>query len=79
MGHCRIGAWSARSRANLTRELHPDGSNVGVNDGTAAGQTIMHFHVHLIPRFYGDTPNPRGGVRHVIPGKGDYTAGSASR
>jgi diadenosine tetraphosphate (Ap4A) HIT family hydrolase len=48
------------------------GFNVGVNAGEAAGQTIMHCHVHLIPRRAGDVQSPRGGVRHVIPGRGDY-------
>jgi ATP adenylyltransferase len=48
------------------------GFNIGVNIGEAAGQTIFHCHIHLIPRRHGDVENPRGGVRHVIPGKGDY-------
>ena len=48
------------------------GFNVGVNIGEAAGQTIFHCHIHLIPRRHGDVENPRGGVRHIIPGKGDY-------
>ena len=48
------------------------GFNLGVNDGLSAGQTIFHAHLHLIPRRYGDVENPRGGVRHVIPGKGYY-------
>ena len=46
--------------------------NIGINNGVAAGQTVMWPHVHLIPRRRGDTPNPKGGVRHVIPLKGDY-------
>ena len=50
----------------------PDGYNVGFNAGEAAGQTVMHLHVHVIPRYHGDTPDPRGGVRHVIPGKGSW-------
>lgn len=50
----------------------PDGYNIGMNCGSAAGQTVMHFHCHVIPRYRGDTPNPRGGIRHCIPGKGDY-------
>jgi len=56
---------------------NPDvkGFNVGVNDGEAAGQTIAHCHFHLIPRRVGDVPIARGGVRHVIPGKGDYING----
>jgi ATP adenylyltransferase len=48
------------------------GFNVGVNVGRAAGQSVMHCHWHLIPRRPGDVPNPRGGVRHIIPGNGDY-------
>jgi diadenosine tetraphosphate (Ap4A) HIT family hydrolase len=48
------------------------GFNVGMNVGAVAGQTIFHCHVHLIPRRAGDVKNPRGGVRHVIPGKGFY-------
>ena len=49
-----------------------DGFNIGVNAGAVAGQTIFHCHVHLIPRRKGDVENPRGGVRHIIPGKGFY-------
>ncbi len=56
------------------RYPRPDGYNVGFNAGTAAGQTVMHLHVHVIPRYDGDVPDPRGGVRHVIPGKGNYLA-----
>jgi diadenosine tetraphosphate (Ap4A) HIT family hydrolase len=48
------------------------GFNIGMNSGEVAGQTVMHSHIHLIPRRKGDTPNPRGGVRGVIPGKMDY-------
>lgn len=48
--------------------------NIGMNCGEAAGQTVFHCHVHLIPRRKGDVDNPRGGVRHVIPGKGHYKA-----
>lgn len=50
----------------------PDGYNVGINVGEAAGQTVMHLHVHLIPRYHGDVEDPRGGVRYVIPAKGNY-------
>ncbi|NBV46386.1 MAG: HIT domain-containing protein, partial [Planctomycetia bacterium] len=53
----------------------PDGYNVGFNAGAAAGQTVAHVHVHVIPRYAGDMPDPRGGVRHVIPEKGNYLAG----
>lgn len=53
-------------------EFQPDGYNIGINDGAAAGQTVPHLHIHLIPRFTGDLPDPRGGVRWVIPAKADY-------
>ena len=56
-----------REREAVQREHCPDGFNVGVNDGVVAGQTIAHTHIHLIPRYEGDHPHPRGGVRHVIP------------
>lgn len=59
-------------RKKLQRALRPDGFNVGVNDGDAAGQTVAHAHIHLIPRYRGDHPSPRGGVRAVIPGKSSY-------
>jgi diadenosine tetraphosphate (Ap4A) HIT family hydrolase len=51
---------------------NPDGFTIGVNEGEAAGRTVHHLHLHLIPRYIGDVKNPRGGIRHVIPGKGDY-------
>ena len=50
----------------------PDGYNIGMNCGESAGQTVFHFHCHVIPRYKGDMKNPRGGVRHVIPEKGGY-------
>jgi diadenosine tetraphosphate (Ap4A) HIT family hydrolase len=59
-------------REHLEREHRPDGFNIGVNCGSVAGQTVPHAHVHLIPRYAGDVSRPRGGVRNVIPGKGDY-------
>jgi superfamily II DNA or RNA helicase/diadenosine tetraphosphate (Ap4A) HIT family hydrolase/SOS-response transcriptional repressor LexA len=59
-------------KERLDAELHPSGYNVGFNAGAAAGQTVMHLHVHVIPRFTGDMDDPRGGVRHVIPSKGNY-------
>ena len=52
----------------------PDAYNHGVNQGAAAGQTISHLHWHLIPRYLGDVPDPVGGVRHIIPGMGNYKA-----
>jgi len=56
----------------LTSDPAVAGFNIGINVGAAAGQTIFHCHVHLIPRRPGDVANPRGGVRAVIPGKADY-------
>ena len=50
----------------------PDGYNIGVNEGEAAGRTIHHLHIHIIPRYYGDVKNPAGGIRHVIPELGNY-------
>lgn len=56
----------------LDERFHPNGYNIGVNVGEAAGQSIFHVHMHLIPRYSGDVPNPRGGVRGVIPEKQNY-------
>ncbi|WP_163989671.1 DEAD/DEAH box helicase family protein [Pyxidicoccus caerfyrddinensis] len=64
-------------RHGLELELQPHGYNIGINVGQAAGQTVFHLHVHVIPRFTGDMADPRGGVRHVIPGKGNYLTGQA--
>jgi diadenosine tetraphosphate (Ap4A) HIT family hydrolase len=50
----------------------PDGFNIGINDGHAAGQTVMHLHIHLIPRYAGDCDDPRGGVRWVTPERAPY-------
>ena len=61
-----------RAKRVLDAELQPQGYNIGINDGAAAGQTVPHLHVHLIPRFEGDLPDPRGGVRWVIPAKAKY-------
>lgn len=64
-----------RAKAELDRLYSPDGYNVGINDGPAAGQTVPHLHIHLIPRYTGDRPDPRGGLRWVIPDKADYWSG----
>lgn len=56
----------------LDKRYNPDGYNIGMNCGEAAGQSIMHCHIHIIPRYDGDTDNPRGGVRGVIPEKQKY-------
>ena len=60
------------ARDALEQELKPAGSNIGINDGQAAGQTVPHLHVHLIPRFAGDREDPRGGVRWIFPERADY-------
>src|SRR5262245_13547197 len=59
-------------RSKLLSELNPDGFNIGVNDGLAAGQTIMHAHVHVIPRRKGDVADPRGGIRWILPDRARY-------
>ncbi|WP_200873100.1 HIT family protein [Pandoraea sp. E26] len=59
-------------KAFLDRQFEPDGYNVGVNVGNASGQTIPHVHIHVIPRYVGDTPWPQGGVRGVIPERQSY-------
>ncbi|ROR28801.1 diadenosine tetraphosphate (Ap4A) HIT family hydrolase [Curtobacterium sp. JUb34] len=59
-------------KARLDEQHHPDGYNVGFNDGSSAGQTVFHAHLHVIPRFAGDVPAPAGGVRHAVIGRGHY-------
>jgi diadenosine tetraphosphate (Ap4A) HIT family hydrolase len=59
-------------KAFLTERFNPDGYNVGFNDGPAAGQTIAHMHLHVIPRRVGDVDDPRGGIRWVIPAQAKY-------
>lgn len=59
-------------KVRSTLLFRPDGFNIGANCGEAAGQTVMHAHIHLIPRYIGDDPEPRGGVRACIPGKKSY-------
>jgi len=60
-------------KKQIDEEFRPEGYNIGVNVGQAAGQSIFHVHIHIIPRYKGDVENPQGGVRHVIPKKGHYT------
>ncbi|GAA3865599.1 HIT family protein [Saccharothrix violaceirubra] len=57
-----------KARRMLDEEFHPDGYTIGINEGRAAGRTVDHVHIHLIPRYTGDVADPRGGVRHVLPG-----------
>jgi diadenosine tetraphosphate (Ap4A) HIT family hydrolase len=61
-----------RVKEQLETEHKPDGWNIGINTGTVAGQTVFHFHCHLIPRYEGDMKDPKGGVRHSVKGKGYY-------
>ncbi len=63
------------AKRQLQVKFCPAGYNIGINDGAAAGQTVNHLHIHLIPRYAGDRPDPRGGVRWVIPEKADYWTG----
>ncbi len=60
------------AKVSIDAELQPDGYNIGINDGSAAGQTVPHLHIHLIPRFDGDQADPRGGVRWIFPDKANY-------
>ena|SRR5690349_7278521 len=59
-------------RTLIDERYRPDAYNIGFNDGEAAGQTILHFHVHVIPRYQGDVLDPRGGIRWVLPDKAAY-------
>jgi diadenosine tetraphosphate (Ap4A) HIT family hydrolase len=65
-------------KQQLRDEFHPDGFNLGINEGAAAGQTVFHLHVHVIPRYAGDVPDPRGGIRHAVMGKGNWPQGGGS-
>ena len=60
------------AKVTLDIECQPDGYNIGINDGVAAGQTVLHMHIHLIPRYIGDRLDPRGGVRWVLPERAKY-------
>jgi len=66
--------WEAvrRVREILIERFRPDGFNIGINDGAAAGQTVPHAHMHIIPRYLNDVPDPRGGIRWIIPAKARY-------
>jgi diadenosine tetraphosphate (Ap4A) HIT family hydrolase len=66
-----------RVKAIIEKDHRTDGYNIGINCGPAAGQTIFHLHVHLIPRYSGDVADPRGGVRRVIADKANYTKPSS--
>lgn len=76
LAQCMISA-TQQGAAFVEQEVC-DGFNIGFNYGSSAGQTVMWPHVHLILRKHGDCANPKGGVRNVIPGKGDYTKNAAT-
>ncbi|HID81471.1 MAG TPA: HIT family protein [Chromatiales bacterium] len=61
------------ARNYLEEKYQPDGYNIGSNNGLAAGQSVNHLHIHIIPRYTGDVENPKGGVRWVIPEKSQYS------
>lgn len=61
-----------QAKSQIDQEFKPAAYNIGINDGAAAGQTVPHLHIHLIPRYEGDMADPRGGVRYVIPEKAKY-------
>ncbi len=60
------------AKRRLDEELKPNAYNIGINDGPAAGQTVPHVHIHLIPRYAGDVTDPRGGIRWIFPVKANY-------
>lgn len=61
-----------KAREHIIADFSPHGFNIGINEGRAAGQTIAHLHIHLIPRYEGDVAEPRGGIRGAIPDKRIY-------
>ncbi len=73
-GQERLDMWELVDvvQHRLDTDLRPDGFNIGVNVGEAAGQTVGHAHIHVIPRFDGDVEDPRGGIRWIIPSRANY-------
>lgn len=61
-----------KAKSIIELENKPQGYNIGMNCGEVAGQSVMHFHCHVIPRYEGDMKNPKGGVRYCVEGKGNY-------
>ena len=61
-----------RAKQSIDLTHAPSGYNIGINDGPAAGQTVAHCHIHLIPRYHGDQHDPRGGIRWIFPDKASY-------
>ena len=74
--HAAISSLVGQVSRILQKEVSPNGYNIGANVGEAAGQTVFHFHVHIIPRYRGDVADPRGGVRKVIPNRSCLLRGS---
>jgi diadenosine tetraphosphate (Ap4A) HIT family hydrolase len=70
--HLELFSLVEKAKTIISKSFKPDGYNIGMNCGEAAGQTVMHFHCHVIPRYEGDMRDPRGGVRHCVEGKGYY-------
>lgn len=68
----KLSQMLVKAKEIIEGEYTPDGYNIGMNCGIPAGQTVMQFHCHLIPRYKGDVENPKGGVRHSVIGKGYY-------
>ena len=70
----QMASWIVANKVKdiLQKKFNPDGFNIGVNVNAAAGQTIWHSHIHIIPRYDGDVANPRGGIRGVIPSMKEY-------
>lgn len=66
------------TKVKLDEQFSPNGFNIGINQGEAAGASINHLHIHLIPRYTGDVVNPKGGIRNILPG-GDYTQQCAEK
>lgn len=61
-----------KTKELISKKFNPDGFNIGLNEGEVAGRTVSHLHIHIIPRYKGDVENPRGGIRNIIPSKGNY-------
>lgn len=61
-----------QAKEQLDEQCQPDGYNVGINDGQTADQTVMHLHIHLVPRYTGNCADPRGGIRWIFPEKANY-------
>jgi diadenosine tetraphosphate (Ap4A) HIT family hydrolase len=61
-----------QAKVAIEKKYSPQGFTIGFNDQEAGGQTVLHLHVHVIPRYEGDVPDPRGGIRNIIPARSAY-------